>query len=447
MAKDKKENPFLFCAEALMPSSAFRYLVFEGIPQDHFAGFFGVCQALWKKPPELFLLSEVGEESFDEAVKEQNPFIVIEALDVSAKELLPKLKLILKNYGSQRFVFLIAGDLAETDLPTYLGKYAYFSVGEEFKKAGVDFSKDDKKLLQHSKKLSPKYQFSDLVLGPKTRMKFVEALNFLKTRNGVEFEWGFRERHSRGHGVTIVLHGPSGTGKTMAAEVLANELGMPLYQIDLSSVMSKWVGETEKNLKSIFRAAEGVKGILLFDEGDAIFGNRVSVEGSQDRYANLEVNYLLQELEAFDGIIVLSTNHENNMDEAFLRRFTYAINIGLPSPAQRAEIWKQNLPKELPIDKNIDFAHLAQFSLTGGNIKSVIREAAARAWGQDRKTVSMLDFLWAIKRDLQKHGKPFERELVGEDFWRQVGPDWEYLYYKKPPEQTKLPMPAPQEVQ
>ena len=156
----------------------------------------------------------------------------------------------------------------------------------------------------------------------------------------------------------------------MCAEAIASEVGLPLYQVDLSSVVSKWVGETEKNLKSIFRAAQGVQSILLFDEGDAIFGQRTEVKGSQDRYGNLEVNYLLQEMEAFDGIIILSTNHEKNLDEAFLRRFTYSMVFGLPSEKARESIWRVNVPKKLPLGADVDFTHLAQFTLSGGNTTS-----------------------------------------------------------------------------
>jgi SpoVK/Ycf46/Vps4 family AAA+-type ATPase len=218
---------------------------------------------------------------------------------------------------------------------------------------------------------------------------------------------------------------------------------MPIYQIDLSSVVSKWVGETEKNLKAIFKAARGVKGILLFDEGDAIFGQRTDVKGSQDRYNNLEVNYLLQELEAFEGIVILSTNYERNLDDAFSRRFTYTINFGFPSAEEREKIWKANLPPELPLAPNVDFKALAIFALSGGNIKNCIRDGAAIAVAKGQTQVEQVDFLWAVKRESQKLGIEFSRESVGEQYWRKVGPEWEYLHFaKKPTVVTPLPSTA-----
>jgi SpoVK/Ycf46/Vps4 family AAA+-type ATPase len=212
----------------------------------------------------------------------------------------------------------------------------------------------------------------------------------------------------------------------MAAEVMAAELGLPLYQVDLSSLVSKWVGETEKNLRAVFRAAEGVKGILLFDEGDALFGNRTDVKNSQDRYGNMEVNYLLQEVERFNGVAVLSTNHFNNMDPAFLRRFTYTIVFGPPVMAQRERIWERNTPAKMPLAADVKVKHLAEFVLTGGSIKNCIRQAAARAAARNAAAVAHEDFLWAIKRELQKHDIDLSREMVGEEYWKRVAPEWEF---------------------
>jgi SpoVK/Ycf46/Vps4 family AAA+-type ATPase len=207
---------------------------------------------------------------------------------------------------------------------------------------------------------------------------------------------------------------------------MASELSLPLYQVDLSSLVSKWVGETEKNLKAVFKAAEGVRGILLFDEGDALFSTRTEIKSSQDRNSNMEVNYLLQEIERFSGILLLSTNHFNNMDPAFLRRFTYTITFGAPVQSQRRAIWQTNLPAELPLDENVDIGHLSHFDLTGGDIRNCIRQAAARAAARKANAVLHEDFLWAIKREMQKHDLEIERELVGEKFWRKIAPEWEF---------------------
>jgi len=341
----------------------------------------------------------------------------------------------LSEFPQIRLIMILKDEFTEKNLPAVYGEGL---VKDCLALLGDDtVTPDDRPLLQHSRRLYPKYSLNDLVMGPKTAMKLDESIQYIESKKFCEEEWGFRKRHSRGHGVTLLFHGPSGTGKTMAAEVVANTLNLPIYQIDLSSVVSKWVGETEKNLKSIFKAARGVKGILLFDEGDAIFGSRTEVKGSQDKYNNLEVNYLLQELEAFDGIVILSTNYERNLDAAFLRRFTYTVNFGFPSINERERIWKANVPAEMPVSDNADFRALAVFSLSGGNIKNCIRDAAAIAVAKKQKSVEQLDFLWAVKRESQKIGLEFTRESVGEQYWRKVGAEWEYLYFAKPTKQSE----------
>lgn len=345
---------------------------------------------------------------------------IVDALHFAGKEsALPYLKAYLAAASDRPFVFLGNAAFNRLRIPEYLGEGCNL-VASANTQVG-----DDTALLEHARLLSPKYTLDDLILAPRTRKKLGEGIDYIRTKAFCENEWGFKKRHSRGHGVTLVFHGPSGTGKTMAAEVVANTLKMPLYQIDLSSVVSKWVGETEKNLKTIFRSAEGVGGILLFDEGDAIFGSRGEVKGSQDRYANLEINYLLQELESFDGVVILSTNHENNMDDAFLRRFTYSLNFGNPGREQRKKIWKVNIPKEMPLGEDLDFEYLSQFSLSGGNIKNIIRDAAALASAEKKSCVSLYEFMWAMKRELQKHGRGLTREQLGETMWRLVGSEWE----------------------
>ncbi|MBI4406048.1 MAG: ATP-binding protein [Deltaproteobacteria bacterium] len=349
-----------------------------------------------------------------------------------------ELSLLFSLYSHKRFLILGYGNLTNIVMPVHADEGKFLSLP-----FSADLSRDDSALLQHARKLEPKYSLSDLVLSPGTKLKFEEAVEYIETRPFCENDWGFRKRHSRGHGVTLLFHGTSGTGKTMAAEVIANVVGLPLYQIDLSSVISKWVGETEKNLKAIFRAAEGVRGILLFDEGDAIFGQRTKVENSQDKYQNLEVNFLLQEIEVFNGIAVLSTNHDRNLDPAFLRRFTYAINFNIPDQDLRAKIWRANVPAELPLGKTVDFSHLALFQMSGGMIRNCIRYAAARAAAQKKSSVEQEDFLWALKREQQKHGEELNRTLVGETYWKKVAPEWENYRGPTPPNSSPT-TPRPQ---
>jgi len=403
-----------------------RWIIADGCPPSEAAAF----QELFSDFPLWALLEEANSsDSRFRMAQHPSKWFLIDALhENDPGTVLRGIKTFLNYLPEKKFCFLTSGSLRAMELPSYLGKGVYLP----FDGANGE-SKNDSMLLAYSRKLTPKYELKDLVLGPKGMLKFTEALSYISTKGFVENEWGFLKRHSRGHGVTLVFNGESGTGKTMAAEVVASHLKLPIYQVDLSSLVSKWVGETERNLKAIFRAAEGVKGILLFDEGDALFGTRTKVEGSQDKYSNLEVNFLLQEIEAFNGIVILSTNHEKNMDPAFLRRFTYSITFGRPIESQRASIWRQNLPKELPLGKTVDLERLGLFGLTGGNIKNCIRDAAARAAGKTVKVVEQEDFLWAIKRELQKHGIELDRGLVGEDYWKKVAPEWEFQFFKSSP--------------
>ncbi|MEZ4751051.1 MAG: ATP-binding protein [Bdellovibrionota bacterium] len=334
-------------------------------------------------------------------------------------------KCFLAQNPQKNLLLITRPEMPVIELPSHYGKQATWP------ETAAQTLANDKELLKHSRKIEPRYEREALITGPKLQMKLSEAIRYIQTKRHCEQEWGFKSLHSRGHGVTLVFHGESGTGKTMAAEVVAKTLGLPLYQVDLSSVVSKYVGDTQKNLKQIFMAASQVPGILLFDEGDAIFGQRTEVKGSHDRYSNLEVNFLLQELETFDGIVILSTNHEKNMDPAFLRRFTYALNFGRPSRKLRARIWEVNCPKALPLSKDIDFDYLAKFVLTGGNIRNCVRDAAAKAASDGRTEVNQTDFLWSVKREMQKHGLELSRDMIGNDaLWRQVGTEWEYRHFR-----------------
>ncbi len=187
--------------------------------------------------------------------------------------------------------------------------------------------------------------------------------------------WGFAALSGRGLGVSALFAGDSGTGKTLAAEVLASELDLDLYRIDLSAVVSKYIGETEKNLRQVFDAAEEGGSILLFDEADALFARRGEVRDSRDRYANVEVGYLLQRMESYQGLAILTTNLRSSLDGAFTRRLRFTIHFPIPGPEQRERIWSQVFPALAPT-KEIEFARLAQLKVTGGNIRNIAMNAA-----------------------------------------------------------------------
>jgi SpoVK/Ycf46/Vps4 family AAA+-type ATPase len=197
----------------------------------------------------------------------------------------------------------------------------------------------------------------------------------------------------------------------MAAEVVAGELGLPLFRIELAGIVSKWIGETEKNLDRIFEAAAESNAILFFDEADALFGKRSEVKDSHDRYANLEVSYLLQKMEGYEGVAILATNMRHQMDDAFLRRLTFTVIFPMPEAGDRARIWAAVWPPELPRGEDVDFDLLGRIKLTGGNIKNVVLAAAHLAAGK-AEAVSMADLRHAIRREYQKLGKQMEpREI------------------------------------
>jgi SpoVK/Ycf46/Vps4 family AAA+-type ATPase len=218
-------------------------------------------------------------------------------------------------------------------------------------------------------------------------------------------EWGFDHKLSLGKGLNVLFAGPSGTGKTMAAEVIAGALGLDLYKIDLSTVVSKYIGETEKNLERIFGAARNSNAILFFDEADALFGKRSEVRDAHDRYANVEISYLLQKMEEYDGLVVLTSNLNKNMDEAFVRRMHFTIEFPYPDEEARRHIWQIAFPAEAPLLPDINFGLLAErYRLTGGNIRNIALTAAFLA-ARDGGHIGMDHLLWATRREFQKMGR------------------------------------------
>lgn len=261
------------------------------------------------------------------------------------------------------------------------------------------------KLSRMGRKIDPRYTFSDIVLPREEKQQLNEILNHVKYRRVIYQDWGFDRKLAMGKGLNILFSGTSGTGKTMAVDVIANELQLDYYKIDLSRVVSKYIGETEKNLSAIFHEAETANGILFFDEADALFGKRSEVKDSHDRYANIETGYLLQKMEEFEGVVLLATNMKKNMDEAFVRRMHFALEFPFPREESRLRIWQGIFPREAPLDKSIDMEFLSKrFKVTGGNIKNIALSAAFFAAG-DNGAVTMEHILRACKREFQKMGK------------------------------------------
>ena len=253
--------------------------------------------------------------------------------------------------------------------------------------------------------------FEDLVLPPDELQALRQIATHVSQRSRVYEDWGFRKRLNRGLGISALFSGESGTGKTMAAEVVANALQLELYRIDLASVVSKYIGETEKNLAQLFDAAEGGGVILLFDEADALFGKRSEVKDSRDRYANIEINYLLQRIEGYRGLAILATNMKGALDTAFMRRLRFVLNFPFPGPQERKRLWERAWPAETPRGE-LDFGRLARLRLAGGSITSVALNAAFMAADEGQPVSMRHTLLWA-RREYQKLERPInERDFL-----------------------------------
>lgn len=264
-------------------------------------------------------------------------------------------------------------------------------------------------------KVDAKYTWNDIVLPQEAMTQLREMCRRVTYRHRVLGEWGFNAKLSLGKGVNALFSGPSGTGKTMAAEVIANELGLDLYKIDLSGVVSKYIGETEKNLDRIFTATASANAILFFDEADALFGKRSEVRDAHDRYANIEISYLLQKMEQYEGITILTTNLRQNLDDAFVRRMAFIINFPFPDQESRRRIWTGIWPQAVPLADDVDLEFLArQFKLSGGNIKNIALAASFLA-AADGDAVAMAHLFRAAQHEYRKMGKTLsETELYGE---------------------------------
>ena len=258
-----------------------------------------------------------------------------------------------------------------------------------------------------AQRLAPRATWDDLVLPAEAAGQLRQIVAQVRGRYRVYQDWGYAQKMTRGLGISALFAGESGTGKTMAAEVLANDLGLALYRIDLSAVVSKYIGETEKNLRQLFDAAEQGGAILFFDEADALFGKRSEVKDSHDRYANIEINYLLQRMEAFAGIAILASNMKSALDTAFIRRLRFIVNFPFPGISERKEMWQKVLAPDVP-RAALDYEKLARFNLAGGNIQSIALNAAfaAALHAGDAQAVSMPLLLAATRSELRKLNRP-----------------------------------------
>ena len=275
-------------------------------------------------------------------------------------------------------------------------------------------AQSNKKLLQYASMVESNYTWNDIILPPDTVEQLKEIVNYVKNYHIVYSKWGFGEKLSMGKGSNILFAGPPGTGKTMAAGIIAKALGLDLYRIDLSSMVSKYIGETEKNLNKVFHEARTSNSIVFFDEADALFGKRTEIKDAHDRYANIEVSYLLQKMEEHEGIIILASNMKSNIDEAFLRRMHFSIDFPFPDERCRERIWKIMVPARAPVDEAIDYGFLARrFKLPGGNIKN-IQIAAAFLAAEEGGTIGVGHVIRATKRELQKMGRSITAADFGE---------------------------------
>jgi AAA+ superfamily predicted ATPase len=262
-----------------------------------------------------------------------------------------------------------------------------------------------------AQRIKPVASLDDIVLPEHQKTILKEIAVHVRNRFKVYEDWGFVEKSSRGLGISALFIGDSGTGKTMAAEVLANELRLDLYRIDLSQVVSKYIGETEKNIKRVFDAAENGGAVLLFDEADALFGKRSEVKDSHDRYANIEISYLLQRMEAYRGLAILTTNMKDAVDTAFLRRIRFVVQFPFPDSEHRAEIWKRVFPTNTPVN-GLEIDKLSRLNIAGGNICNIAMNAAFLAADKD-ESVSMKHILNAVRNEYAKLEKTLSTAEIG----------------------------------
>jgi hypothetical protein len=271
-----------------------------------------------------------------------------------------------------------------------------------------------------AQRIEPRRELSmrNLILPDANMQQLIELRDCIRYQHEMAF-FGL-DRFSAGKGIVALFAGASGTGKTMSAELIALDRGVDLCKVDLSALVSKWVGETPKNLNRLFQEAEGCNAILFFDEADSVFGKRSRISSPQDRWANLEVNYLLQRIESYSGVVILATNLKENIDEAFLRRIHRTVDFPFPDVTSRFRIWSSMLPcgrHELTEEQLYEVA--AKFELTGGSIRNAVMDSAVRALASNSTVIRTRHVVVSVARELQKLGRPVTRSEFGLDFY-----DW-----------------------
>jgi SpoVK/Ycf46/Vps4 family AAA+-type ATPase len=279
-------------------------------------------------------------------------------------------------------------------------------------------------LSNFTKIIKPIYHLNDLVLSNKDELK--EIINWLKYKENVYEKGGFSQKLSLGKGLIALFAGPSGTGKTMAAEVIAHSLQLLLYKVNLANILSKFVGETEQHLDQLFEEAKNTHAILFFDEADALFGKRGEVKEARDNYANIQTSYLLQKVEEYSGMIILSSNLKNNMDDAFTRRLNFLINFQMPGSVERIKMWQNIWPKNIQLDEEIDISALAQeLEISGGNIRNIALSASFKAVADydeieekipKKIIINSKQLLHAVKQELRKTGRIIIHEQLNKIF-------------------------------
>jgi hypothetical protein len=270
----------------------------------------------------------------------------------------------------------------------------------------------NQRLRDMSLKIEPRYGWDDIILPDPQATLLREICAQVMHRERVYGDWGFESKFSHGKGLSVLFSGPPGTGKTMAAEVISRELSLDLYKIDLSGVVSKYIGETEKNLNRIFEEAETANAILFFDEADALFGKRTEVSDSHDRYANIEISYLLQKMEEYDGVVILASNLRQNIDEAFVRRIRFIVEFPFPDEESRRRIWQSHFPAAAPVSGHIDFNFLSrEFHISGGHIRNIVLNAAFLAAGNG-SVIKMDHVLRSVKQEYVKLGAVWNDDVV-----------------------------------
>ena len=255
-----------------------------------------------------------------------------------------------------------------------------------------------------AKRITTTMNWDDLVLTNETMDQVQELIYWMEYEQILMSDWGLDRILKPGY--KSLFHGPSGTGKTLTANLIGDHTAKDVYRVDLSSVVSKYIGETEKNLEKIFDKASHMDCILFFDEADALFGKRTSISDAHDRYANQEVSYLLQRIEEYPGLVILASNFKSNMDEAFLRRFQSVIYFPMPDTSERKKLWEQSFSKKSKLAEDVDLSEIAKkYKLTGGSIVNVILYASLMTIARKSKTIQKKDIIKGIRREFQKEGK------------------------------------------